>query len=114
MSSETETRMANLIDVMRRRRSVRRFEKGRNVSRKTLQQIAEAARWAPTGANTQCFELLMIDDADVRDKVLQVFLRQSNRLIAHVKGFPAVKKTYLANTVAIVIQFACSPVRLRP
>lgn len=105
MSSETglAARYASLIDVMRRRRSVRRFEKGRKVERATLEQIAEAARWAPTGANTQCFDVLVIDDPDMRDKVLEVFLRQSNRLIAHVKGFPAVKKTYLSNTVAIVI-----------
>lgn len=92
-----------LIDVMRRRRSVRRFEKGRQIDRDTLMRIAEAARWAPTGANTQCFDVLIVDDPDMRDKVLEVFLRQSNRLIAHVKGFPAVKKTYLANTVAIVV-----------
>ncbi|WP_436640504.1 nitroreductase family protein [Microbaculum sp. FT89] len=92
-----------LIDVMRRRRSVRRFEKGHRIDRDTLMRIAEAARWAPTGANTQCFDVLIVDDPDMRDKVLEVFLRQSNRLIAHVKGFPAVKKTYLANTVAIVV-----------
>jgi hypothetical protein len=35
--------------------------------------------------------------------VLDVFLRQSQRLVDHAKGFPAVKKTYLANTVAIFI-----------
>jgi len=105
VSSETglAARYASLIDVIRRRRSVRRFEKGRKVERETLEKIAEAARWAPTGANTQCFDLLIVDDPDMRDHVLEVFLRQSNRLIAHVKGFPAVKKTYLANTVAIVI-----------
>jgi len=33
-------------------------------------------------------------------------LAQSNRLIDHVKGFPAVKKTYMANTVAIFIVLA--------
>jgi len=92
-----------LIDIVRRRRSVRRFEKGRRIDRSTLTQIAEAARWAPTGANTQCFDLVMVDDPEMRDKVLEIFLRQSNRLIAHVKGFPAVKKTYMANTVAIAI-----------
>ena len=37
------------------------------------------------------------------EKVTEVFLRQAQRLVDHAKGFPAVKKTYLANTVAIVI-----------
>lgn len=95
-----------LIDVIRRRRSVRRFEPGRSISRDTLLKIAEAARWAPTGANSQCFDLIVVDDPVMREKVLDVFLAQSNRLIDHVKGFPAVKKTYMANTVAIMIVLA--------
>ncbi len=91
------------IDVIRRRRSVRRFEPGRAIDRDSLRQIAEAARWAPTGANSQCFDLIVVDDPDIRDRVLEVFLAQSQRLIDNVKGFPAVKKTYMANTVAIFV-----------
>ena len=42
----------------------------------------------------------------VREQTLEIFLAQSNRLIDHVKGFPAVKKTYLANTVAVFVVLA--------
>jgi nitroreductase len=101
-----ECSYSSLIDVMRRRRSVRRFEPGRRISREVLLKIAEAARWAPTGANSQCFDVVIVDEPEVRERVLDVFLAQSNRLIEHVKGFPAVKKTYMANTVAIVIVLA--------
>lgn len=94
---------SSLIDVIRRRRSVRKFEAGRRIERDVLLKIAEAARWAPTGANSQCFDVVIVDAPDMREKVLDVFLAQSNRLIDHVKGFPAVKKTYMANTVAIFI-----------
>ena len=93
----------SFIDIIRRRRSVRRFEPGREIDRPTLLKIAEAARWAPTGANSQCFDVVIIDAPEVREHVLDVFLAQSNRLIDHVKGFPAVKKSYMANTVAIMI-----------
>jgi len=96
----------SLIHVIRRRRSVRRFKPSRTVPRETLLKIAEAARWAPTGANSQCFDLVIVDEPEMREKVLDVFLAQSNRLIDHVKGFPAVKKTYMANTVAIFIVLA--------
>ena len=94
---------AETIEVIRRRRSVRRFERGRSVHRETLLQIAEAGRWAPTGANAQFWDLIVVDEPEMRAKVLEVFLRQSQRLVDHAKGFPAVKKTYLANTVAIFI-----------
>ena len=96
----------DLIAVVRKRRSVRRFAPGQSVPREKLLQIAEAARWAPTGANSQCFDVVIVDDPDMREKVLDIFLAQSNRLIDHVKGFPAVKKSYMANTVAIFIVLA--------
>jgi nitroreductase len=92
-----------LIDVIRRRRSVRKFAEGRSVGRETLLKIAEAGRWGPTGANAQPWDLIVIDDPQMREKVLDVFLAQSQRLVDHAKGFPAVKKTYLANTVAIFV-----------
>lgn len=106
MTTPTNEAYDDLIAVIRKRRSVRRFEPGKTVPRETLLKIAEAARWAPTGANSQCFDLLIIDEPAMREKVLDVFLAQSNRLIDHVKGFPAVKKTYMANTVAIFIVLA--------
>ena len=37
------------------------------------------------------------------NKTTKVFLNQAQRLVDFAKGFPAVNKTYLANTVAIII-----------
>ena len=103
MHEPTKIHYDQMMEVIRRRRSVRRFEPGRTVPRETLLEIAEAGRWAPTGANSQCWDLIIVDDAEMKAKVLEVFLRQSQRLIDHVKGFPAVKKTYMANVVAIFV-----------
>lgn len=90
-------------DVIRKRRSVRKFEPGRKVGRDVLERIIDCGRWAPSGANVQCWDFIVVDDPAVRDEVLAVFLRQAQRLVDHAKGFPAVKKTYLANTVAIIL-----------
>ena len=90
-------------DVVRRRRSVRKFEAGRKIGRDALQRIVDCGRWAPSGANVQCWDFIVIDDAEVRDRVMTVFLKQAQRLVDHAKGFPAVKKTYLSNTGAIVL-----------
>ena len=94
---------ATLVDIMRRRRSVRQFQSGPPVTRDTWRTIAQAARWAPTGANTQCWDLVIVDDPAVRKAVIEIFVEQSNRLFANAKGFPAVDKSYLANTLAIFI-----------
>src|ERR1700754_1441132 len=90
-------------DVIRKRRSVRKFEPGRNVDRDILRRIVDCGRWAPSGANVQCWDIIVVDDPIVRDRVMDVFLRQAQRLVDHAKGFPAVKKTYLANTAAIIL-----------
>jgi nitroreductase len=90
-------------DVIRKRRSVRKFEAGRKIERDVLERIVDCGRWAPSGANVQCWDFIAVDDGSIRDAVTAIFLRQAQRLVDHAKGFPAVKKTYLANTVAIII-----------
>lgn len=95
--------MPEFQDVIRRRRSVRKFEPGRTVDRDVLQRIVDCGRWAPSGANVQCFDFIVVDEPEMRDAVTDVFQRQAQRLVDHARGFPAVKKTYLANTVAIVL-----------
>ena len=69
----------------------------------SLSRIVDCGRWAPSGANVQCWDFIVVDDPQVRDDVTEVFRQQAQRLVDHAKGFPAVKKTYLANTVAIII-----------
>jgi hypothetical protein len=40
-------------DVIRRRRSVRKFEPGRRIGRDVLERIVDCGRWALSGANVQ-------------------------------------------------------------
>ncbi|MCL4680096.1 MAG: nitroreductase family protein [Rhodocyclaceae bacterium] len=92
-----------LMQVVRRRRSVRAFEKGRHVGREVLEKIVDCGRWAPSGANSQPWDFIVVDDPAMKEQVFEVFMRQSQRLIDHARGFPAVKKSYMANTVAIIV-----------
>jgi nitroreductase len=92
-----------LMEVVRRRRSVRAFEHGRAVGREVLEKIVDCGRWAPSGANTQMWDFIVVDDPEIKKRVFDVFMRQSQRLIDHAKGFPAVKKSYMAHTVAIIV-----------
>ena len=92
-----------IIDIIKKRRSVRKFEKGKTISVETLKRIVDCGRWAPSGANTQCFDFVVINDKKMINKTTKVFLNQAQRLVDFAKGFPAVNKTYLSNTVAIVV-----------
>src|SRR5258708_29159492 len=94
--SECAASYQAFIDVVKKRRSVRRFEKGKTVTRETLLKIAEAGRWAPTGANAQCCDLIVVDHTDAKQKVLDGFFRQSQRLISRSTCLPTLAQTYPA------------------
>ena len=89
--------------VIEQRRSTRKFQPGREVGRDVLDRIVDCGRWAPSGANSQCWDFIVIDDPGMREAVRQVFLHQASRLIDHARGFPAVGKEYLKNTAAIIV-----------
>ena len=51
----------NLLKIMQHRRSVRVYKTGK-VTQQQLNTILEAARWAPSGANTQPWEFVVTRD----------------------------------------------------
>ncbi len=91
------------LGLARTRRSVREFEPGHRMTRDDLLAICEAGRWAPSGANTQPWHFVVVDDAAMIAKVTEVFVRQTERLYANVPKFPHVHKKFLANTMAIIV-----------
>ncbi|MBW2367570.1 MAG: nitroreductase family protein [Deltaproteobacteria bacterium] len=62
----------NLIEIISTRRSIRKYE-DRQISEAVLTQVLEAVRWAPSWANTQCWEIVIIRDMEIR-KQLQATL----------------------------------------
>ncbi len=56
------------IEMIKTRRSVRKF-KPDAVGRETMKEIVEAARWAPSWANTQIARYTLVDDPDVIKKL---------------------------------------------
>ena len=62
--------MADILKIIQQRRSSRvPFNPNRSVSKENLRQILEAARWAPTAHNMQNFEILVVDDKEVLEKI---------------------------------------------
>jgi len=58
----------NVIDAIRGRRSIRKY-KADPVSDKALEAVLDAARWAPSWANTQCVRWVVVRDADTKAKL---------------------------------------------
>ena len=55
----------DLMDAIKGRRSIRKY-KPDPVSEETLQEVMEAVRWAPSWANTQCWEVIVVKDPRVK------------------------------------------------
>jgi nitroreductase len=48
-----------ILDIIKRRRSIRRFD-GRKIPDEHVEQILEAGRWAPSGANAQPWRFIVV------------------------------------------------------
>lgn len=79
-----------LVRLMQERCSERApFDVGRPVAKEDLQQVLEAARWAPTPHNMQNFEVIVVDDrqiletlASIRYPMTQAFIIENQRQLA--------------------------------
>lgn len=60
----------DFCELIKSRRSVRRF-KPKTIDRNTLLDLLEAARSAPSAANRQPLEYVVVDQGDVREKIFE-------------------------------------------
>jgi nitroreductase len=68
MSEKDRVAPEALLDLMRSRRSVRRYLP-EPVPDEMLQQILEAGRWAPSAGNQQPWAFVVVQDDEIREKV---------------------------------------------
>ncbi|MGM0423712.1 MAG: nitroreductase family protein [Thermodesulfobacteriota bacterium] len=83
--------MSDLLQALKNRRTVRKFE-DKPLQEETLNQILEAARWTQSWANTQCWEIVVVQDPDQKEKLQQTL----------AKGNPAAKAMVQAPVVLAV------------
>jgi nitroreductase len=58
----------DLMEAIKERRSIRKY-KPDPVSEAALQKVLEAVRWSPSWANTQCWELILVKDPNVKSEL---------------------------------------------
>ena len=69
--------MADFMDIVRSRRSVRKYE-DREVSEDVLNQVLDAVRWSPSWANTQCWEIIVVRDPALREQLQETLPPKGN------------------------------------
>ena len=62
--------MADLMEIIKKRRSIRKYEK-RDIPTELLNQILDAVRWTPSWVNTQCWEIVVVTDAKLKERLQQ-------------------------------------------
>ncbi len=57
-----------VLEAIRTRRSIRRY-KATPVDDRTIELVLEAARWAPSWANTQCWRFIVVRDSSIKSEL---------------------------------------------
>ena len=92
-----------LLDVVRTRRSVRVYKSGK-VSGAQLEMILEAARWAPSGANTQPWEFVVTRDREKMRRVRRIYDEEWRaRKREDPVNYKGLKKDYVGDVSVLVL-----------
>ena len=57
-----------VVEAIRTRRSIRKY-RSEPVDDKTLEMVLEAARWAPSWKNNQCWRFIVVRDSGIRSRL---------------------------------------------
>lgn len=63
-----------LSEAIRNRRSIRKM-KSDPIDDKAVEAVLEAARWAPSWANTQVWRLVVVRDKDIKERLSETMFR---------------------------------------
>lgn len=78
-----------LFEAIKGRRSIRRYQTT-PIDDKTLELIFEAARWAPSWANRQCWRFVVVGDSRLKVALASTTLSETNQAREALSNAPAV------------------------
>jgi nitroreductase len=98
--------VTDILKLIQQRRSTRvPFDPNRTLTKESLKQIIEAARWAPTPHNMQNFEILIVDDkkllekiGNIKSRVSEAFIRENYQQLSFSKEELLQKKVGILGT----------------
>jgi nitroreductase len=81
--------MSEFMDIVRTRISIRKYE-DREVPPETLHTILEAVRWAPSWANTQCWEIVVVRSRTAKEQLQAALPPKGNPSVGAMAQAPVV------------------------
>lgn len=66
--------MDEFLDVVKGRRSIRKYRE-EAVPEQAIEEILESVRWSPSWANTQCWEVIVVKDAEKKAELAEALGR---------------------------------------
>jgi nitroreductase len=63
----------DVLKAIETRRSIRKYRPD-PVDNETVERVLEAARWAPSWANTQCWRFIVVRDVDIKNKLADTLI----------------------------------------
>lgn len=63
--------MLDFMEIIKGRRSIRRYQ-DREIPDEQLNKVLEAIRWSPSWANTQCWEVIVVKDSVIKQKLQEI------------------------------------------
>lgn len=92
-----------LLKTIHSRRSVRVYKTGK-VTDEQLERILDAARWAPSGANSQPWEFIVTRDKRKMKKVREIYLNEwKQRKLEDPFHYKGLKKDYVGDVSVLVL-----------
>ena len=80
--------MQEFMNIVKERRSVRSYE-NKPIADDLLNTVLESIRWAPSWANTQCWEVVVVTDQSIKEK-LQETISLKNPATKAITSAPVV------------------------
>lgn len=67
----------DVLEAIKGRRSVRAFRSEKNVSEETVQELIDAACWAPSAGNIQPWEFVIVRKPEIKRRLVEAAFKQS-------------------------------------
>ena len=103
MPADSQARYDALMDVIRSRMTVRAFDPSRTVPREHYELILEAARHAPSGANSQPWHFIVVTEQALKEKIMAYFREEQVRRAKLKMKFPTPDYRGLATAPGFIV-----------